>query len=173
MFGTGAGITVLIAAGLGMLVRIVVVAQTIYAATVDHLKEYGTLKAIGAANRYLSRHHAAGDGERRSRLRRRHRDRDCRLAGKPAGHDRDPAAVAAARRAWSCDGGHVSHRLDRLDQQGHQDRSSDGLQELTMTFSTKPSGIIVEQVTKSCGSGATATHALKGVDLDVRRRKCC
>src|SRR5262245_15628792 len=55
MFGTGAGITVLIAAGLGMLVGIVVVAQTIYAATVDHLKEYGTLKAIGAANRYIYR----------------------------------------------------------------------------------------------------------------------
>jgi putative ABC transport system permease protein len=55
MFGTGAGVTVLIAAGLGMLVGVVVVAQTIYAATVDHLKEYGTLKAIGAANRYIYR----------------------------------------------------------------------------------------------------------------------
>lgn len=55
MFGTGAGITVLIAAGLGMLVGVVVVAQTIYAATVDHLKEYGTLKAMGAANRYIYR----------------------------------------------------------------------------------------------------------------------
>jgi putative ABC transport system permease protein len=55
MFGTGAGITVLIAAGLGMLVGVVVVAQTIYAATVDHIKEYGTLKAIGATNRYIYR----------------------------------------------------------------------------------------------------------------------
>nr|MBA3439855.1 ABC transporter permease [Pyrinomonadaceae bacterium] len=35
MFGTGAGVTVLIAAGLGVLVGVVVVAQTIYAATVD------------------------------------------------------------------------------------------------------------------------------------------
>jgi putative ABC transport system ATP-binding protein len=40
-----------------------------------------------------------------------------------------------------------------------------------MTFSTKPSGIVVEQVTKSYGSGATATHALKGVDLDVRPKE--
>jgi putative ABC transport system permease protein len=55
MFGTGAGITVLIAAGLGMLVGVVVVAQTIYAATVDHLKEYGTLKAMGASNHYIYR----------------------------------------------------------------------------------------------------------------------
>ena len=50
MFGTGAGITVLIAAVLGLLVGIVVVAQTIYAATVDHIREYGTLKAMGATN---------------------------------------------------------------------------------------------------------------------------
>lgn len=55
MFGTGAGITVLIAAGLGLLVGVVIVAQTIYSATVDHLKEYGTLKAIGASNYYLYR----------------------------------------------------------------------------------------------------------------------
>ena len=55
MFGTGAGITVLIAAALGLLVGVVVVAQTIYAATVDHIKEYGTLKAMGATNTYLYR----------------------------------------------------------------------------------------------------------------------
>lgn len=55
MFGTGAGITVLIAAALGLLVGVVVVAQTIYSATVDHLREYGTLKAMGATNAYLYR----------------------------------------------------------------------------------------------------------------------
>jgi putative ABC transport system permease protein len=31
----------------------VIVAQTIYATTVDHIREYGTLKAMGATNRYL------------------------------------------------------------------------------------------------------------------------
>jgi putative ABC transport system permease protein len=55
MLGTGAGFTVLLAAGLGMLVGVVVVAQTIYAATVDHLREYGTLKAMGASNGYIYR----------------------------------------------------------------------------------------------------------------------
>lgn len=55
LLGTGAGFTVLLAAGLGMLVGIVVVAQTIYAATVDHLREYGTLKAMGASNGYIYR----------------------------------------------------------------------------------------------------------------------
>jgi putative ABC transport system permease protein len=53
LFGTGAGITVLIAAGLGLLVGIVVVAQTIYASTMDHIREYGTLKAMGASNGYI------------------------------------------------------------------------------------------------------------------------
>ena len=35
------------------MVGCVVVAQTIYATTVDHLREYGTLKAIGASNAYV------------------------------------------------------------------------------------------------------------------------
>ena len=55
LLGTGAGFTVLLAAGLGLLVGVVVVAQTIYAATVDHIREYGTLKAMGASNGYLYR----------------------------------------------------------------------------------------------------------------------
>jgi putative ABC transport system permease protein len=33
----------------------VVVAQTIYAATVDHIREFGTLKAMGATNGYIYR----------------------------------------------------------------------------------------------------------------------
>lgn len=50
MFGTGAGVTVIMAAALGLLVGIVVVAQTLYAATIDHISEFGTLKAMGATN---------------------------------------------------------------------------------------------------------------------------
>jgi putative ABC transport system permease protein len=53
MFSTGAGVAVLLAALLGLVVGVVVVAQTIYATTVDHLREYGTLKAMGAPNRYV------------------------------------------------------------------------------------------------------------------------
>jgi putative ABC transport system permease protein len=55
MFTTGAGLAVLIAAAMGLIVGVVVVAQTIYATTMDHLKEYGTLKAMGASNGYLYR----------------------------------------------------------------------------------------------------------------------
>src|SRR5207342_2349071 len=53
MFTTGAGVAVLIAAVLGLVVGFVVVTQTIYATTVDHIREYGTLKAMGATNGYL------------------------------------------------------------------------------------------------------------------------
>lgn len=55
MFTTGAGVAVLLAAALGLVVGVVVVAQTIYATTMDHLREYGTLKAMGATNGYLYR----------------------------------------------------------------------------------------------------------------------
>src|SRR6266403_4564098 len=53
MFTTGAGVAVLLAAVLGLIVGFVVVAQTIYATTMDHLREFGTLKAMGAANSYV------------------------------------------------------------------------------------------------------------------------
>jgi putative ABC transport system permease protein len=53
MFTTGAGVAVLMAAVLGLVVGVAVVAQTIYATTMDHIREYGTLKAMGAPNRYV------------------------------------------------------------------------------------------------------------------------
>jgi putative ABC transport system permease protein len=55
MFTTGAGLAVLTAALMGLVVGVAVVAQTIYAATMDHIREYGTLKAMGATNLYLYR----------------------------------------------------------------------------------------------------------------------
>lgn len=53
VFSTGAGVTTLLGAVLGLIVGIVVVAQTIYSATVDHIREFGTLKAMGASNRNI------------------------------------------------------------------------------------------------------------------------
>jgi putative ABC transport system permease protein len=53
MFTTGAGLALLIAALLGLIVGVVVVGQTLYATTVDHLSEFGTLRAIGASNGYI------------------------------------------------------------------------------------------------------------------------
>ena len=55
MLSTGAGAALLVAAFLGLIVGMVVVAQTLYATTVDHLSEFATLKAMGAENRYIFR----------------------------------------------------------------------------------------------------------------------
>jgi putative ABC transport system permease protein len=55
LFTTGAGMAVLMAAVLGLVVGVVVVAQTIYSTTMDHLREFGTLKAMGATNGYIYR----------------------------------------------------------------------------------------------------------------------
>ena len=55
VFGTGAGTTTLMGAVLGLLVGTVIVAQTIYSATIDHIREFGTLKAMGATNATIYR----------------------------------------------------------------------------------------------------------------------
>lgn len=47
---TGAGTALALAALMGLIVGVVVAAQVLYTSTIEHLKEYGTLKAIGASN---------------------------------------------------------------------------------------------------------------------------
>jgi len=47
---TGLGFNLFITVFLGCLVGIVVVAQTLYTSTMEHLKEFGTVKAIGGGN---------------------------------------------------------------------------------------------------------------------------
>lgn len=51
---TGAGSALVMGAVLGALVGIIIVAQTLYSATVERLSEYATLNAIGAGNGYLN-----------------------------------------------------------------------------------------------------------------------
>jgi putative ABC transport system permease protein len=53
MFETGMGVGFLLTMAMAFLVGIVIVGQTIYSSTMDHLKEFGTLKAIGAENRHI------------------------------------------------------------------------------------------------------------------------
>ncbi|WP_295457407.1 ABC transporter permease [uncultured Thiodictyon sp.] len=53
MFTTGAGASVLMSAVLGLLVGVVIVAQVLYATTVDHLPEFGTLRAMGAPRAFI------------------------------------------------------------------------------------------------------------------------
>jgi putative ABC transport system permease protein len=52
---TGIGFTMFMTVFLGTLVGIVVVAQTLYTQTMEHLKEFGTVKAIGGSNRDIYR----------------------------------------------------------------------------------------------------------------------
>jgi putative ABC transport system permease protein len=47
---TGIGFNIALTVFLGCLVGIVVVAQTLYASTMEHIKEFGTVKAIGGGN---------------------------------------------------------------------------------------------------------------------------
>ncbi|HEX2678038.1 MAG TPA: ABC transporter permease [Polyangiales bacterium] len=55
LFTTGAGISLGMSALLGLIVGIAIVAQTLYASTIDRLPEYATLKAMGAPSSYLYR----------------------------------------------------------------------------------------------------------------------
>jgi len=52
---TGAGAALVIAAILGLVVGVVITAQTLYAATVERLQEYATLRAMGASKLYVHR----------------------------------------------------------------------------------------------------------------------
>jgi putative ABC transport system permease protein len=47
---TGIGLNIYLAVFLGCLVGLLVVAQTLYSSTLEHLKEFGTVKAIGGGN---------------------------------------------------------------------------------------------------------------------------
>lgn len=47
---TGIGLNMVLTVFLGCLVGVVVVAQTLYTSTMEHLKEFGTVKAIGGSN---------------------------------------------------------------------------------------------------------------------------
>jgi putative ABC transport system permease protein len=47
---TGLGVSMFMTVFLGCLVGVIVVAQTLYASTMEHIREFGTVKAIGGSN---------------------------------------------------------------------------------------------------------------------------
>ncbi len=53
LFGTGAGAALFAGALLGVIVGTVIVAQTLYSSTKDHLSEFATLRAMGSSNAYI------------------------------------------------------------------------------------------------------------------------
>lgn len=55
LFETGAGAALIAGAALGIIVGMVIVAQTLYASTKDHLNEFATLRALGASAGYINK----------------------------------------------------------------------------------------------------------------------
>jgi putative ABC transport system permease protein len=55
LFGTGAGAALFAGALLGTIVGTVIVAQTLYSSTKDHLNEFATLRAIGSSSLYINK----------------------------------------------------------------------------------------------------------------------
>jgi putative ABC transport system permease protein len=55
LFTTGAGVTIISSSILALLVGVVIVAQTLYASTMDRLPEYAVIRAMGAPRSYLYR----------------------------------------------------------------------------------------------------------------------
>jgi putative ABC transport system permease protein len=53
LFGTGAGAALFAGALLGLIVGTVIVAQTLYSSTKDHINEFATLRAIGSSSQYI------------------------------------------------------------------------------------------------------------------------
>jgi len=53
LFKTGAGAALIAGAVLGIIVGVVIVAQTLYSSTKDHLNEFATLRALGASAGYI------------------------------------------------------------------------------------------------------------------------
>lgn len=53
LFGTGAGAALFAGAILGVIVGTVIVAQTLYSSTKDHISEFATLRAMGSSNNYI------------------------------------------------------------------------------------------------------------------------
>lgn len=53
LFGTGAGAALFAGALLGIIVGTVIVAQTLYSSTKEHLNEFATLRAMGSSRRYI------------------------------------------------------------------------------------------------------------------------
>jgi putative ABC transport system permease protein len=55
LFATGAGVALLGGAALGLIVGTVIVAQTLYSSTKDHLPEFATLRALGSSSGYINK----------------------------------------------------------------------------------------------------------------------
>ena len=162
LFGTGAGAALFGGALLGVIVGTVIVAQTLYSSTKDHLYEFATLRAIGCSNRYIYKV-IAGQALHQCHHRILHRggDRNCRrqthrgkrIASRNHANFVDWPLPPHRRHVHSLSGRrHPSRR-------SHRSCDGDG----TMTAPI----IEAKNVTKVLGSGPAQVRALKSVNLSL------
>ena len=120
MFTTGAGVAVLIAAVLGLVVGFVVVAQTIYATTMDHMKRIRNAESDGRAQQLcLQGHHHAGGDQRSDGLCAGNDRQRVRGACQPEGRRGDSDALADGGGNVFSDPADVRGRGAGVDQQSH------------------------------------------------------
>ena len=132
LFQTGAGSALIAGAALGMIVGVVIVAQTLYSSTKDHLNEFATLRALGASAGYIHKvilFQAMMLG--RGRLRHRHGAVDARHLGVEGydlvhHHDAGPRPASLRSHHW-----HVRHRRRVGHLQGDPHRSRRSVQPMT------------------------------------------
>ena len=184
LFATGAGVALIGGAILGLIVGTVIVAQTLYSSTKDHLNEFATLRALGSSSGYIHRvilaqaalsavlGYALGMTiamtvvylSEQTRPADRH---DARAGGLAARPDRR----------------HVRHLGAVGDRQGDADRSSrwcstdergrhqhrDRAQRRTPDAAPGPANVVLEarDIVKELGNGARKVRALKGVSLSL------
>ena len=143
-----------------MIVGTVIVAQTLYSSTKEHLNEFATLRAIGSSRRYIYKviiwqallsavigfGLAALVGDAVVRL----------TAGTALPIVITPGLMAGL---FAADRRHVHRVGDRGDHSGHPHRSRHGVHAMSEPV------IEAVNVTKDLGSGAGKVAALKGVSL--------
>ncbi len=153
-----------------MIVGVVIVAQTLYSSTKDHLNEFATLRALGASAGYIHKviliqamlsalvGYAIGMVAQPAR--------HLGVEGLDAIHHHDAGPGVAAVRA---DHRHVRHRRRVGDLQGDPHRSRRSVQPMTDTNSNADRKVLLEarDIVKVFGSGADEVRPLKGVDLKL------
>ena len=161
---TGIGFSMVLTVFLGCLVGVVVVAQTLYASTMEHLREFGTVKAIGGSNWdiYAIVAKQAGMSAVLGFV----------LGALPSyasatahREDRAPSrAVGAVRRAGvRRDHRPVSARGDGLVPKDRVHRSQPRLPHLREAMPT----LLATDITKSFDEGPRSVDVLRGVSLTV------
>ena len=168
LFETGAGAALITGAALGLIVGVVIVAQTLYSSTKDHLNEFATLRALGASAGYIIKvilmqavlsaiiGYILGIMLSLVVIWASRNDPSLLIIMTP--QSRGPAVRPDRRHVRVCG--------DLRDLQGDPHRSSRRLQPLGGNHGEQPM-LEAKNIVKVLGEGAAQVQALKGVNLDL------